>query len=94
MKNETVKRIQISSDTIVLSFGAIHLLRKMLAREELETQKLFDVAAHWPKYKREELENLTDEASIKPLAELENFVRTQELMRMYKRKAEQESKPA
>lgn len=92
MKNETVKRIQISSDTIVLSFGAIHLLRKMLAREELETQKLFDVAAHWPKYKREELENLTDEASIKPLAELENFVRTQELIRAYQRKNKPETK--
>lgn len=64
----------------------------MLAREESETQKLFEVAAHWPKYKREELENLTDEASIKPLAELENFVRTQELIRAYQRKNKPETK--
>ncbi|EHR5320644.1 hypothetical protein [Vibrio parahaemolyticus] len=87
-------KYEINPDTIVLSPEAIQLFRKLLSREESETQRLFDVAAHWPKAERENLEDLADKASIKPLAELESFVRTQELMRMYKRKAEQESKPA
>lgn len=86
--NTKIEKIEIKPETIVLSNEAIRLLRKLLKNEECETQRLFEVSAHWPKVMREDLEDLTDKASIKPLAELENFIRAQELMNMYKRKTE------
>ncbi|EGQ8057342.1 hypothetical protein HPX47_004816 [Vibrio alginolyticus] len=87
-----IEKYEINPDTIVLSYEAIHLLRKMLAYEESETQRLFSVTAHWNKAEREDLENLADKSSIQPLAELENFIRSQELIRAYQRKTKQEPK--
>ncbi len=87
-QNQSETKIEINPETIVLSNEAIRLFRKLLKNEEFETQRLFEVSAHWPKVMREDLEDLTDKASIKPLAELENFIRTQELMNAYKRKTD------
>ncbi|EIO4562500.1 hypothetical protein LQM11_003080 [Vibrio parahaemolyticus] len=89
--NTKTANIEIRPDTIVLSCGAIQLLKKMLAYEESETQKLFSITAHWNKAEREEMEHFADKSSIKPLAELEDFIRTQELMRAYKQKVKQEN---
>lgn len=86
MKNDTQTKFEINPDTIVLSYEAIRLFRKLLKNEECETQRLFEVSAHWPKVMREDMELFADKASIQPLVELENFIRTQELMRTYKRK--------
>ncbi|TVO36205.1 hypothetical protein [Vibrio algivorus] len=88
--NRNIKLIEINEKVLTLSPPAIALFRKMLLREEAETRKAFEVVAHWSKPENEEFEHMAERNSIKPLTELENFIRTQEMMNLYKRKKQQQ----
>lgn len=89
-KREILETIEINEKVLTLSPPAIALFRKMLQREEVETRKAFEVVAHWSKPENEEFEYMAERNSTKPLAELENFIRAQEMMNAYKRKKQQQ----